>query len=774
MMVLRKAVCCLVIWAALFGGTQPGGVLVFSGHVSAQEEPGAVAKGDGAEGGIPAFPGAEGFGSLTPHARGKQVFFVTRLDDEDTGGWYLKPGFFRKALADAGKAGGGYILFTVAGTITLRRPATIPSNTYVAGQSAPGSGIAFEGQPLLIGDRDVSAHDVLIRHIRHRGNFRGKGSDAFAVYGPATRRVVLDHISVSFFQDGAVDVTGAAEEVTVQWSHMGDAVDSKTDEPYHGEPNLVAYRGNRVTFHHNYYTHTHSRTPFIEETVENGEIEFSNNIVYNYRKYPSNLESRQGIGNLLGNVYVAGKNTHSGDEMLSIRPVIFGSRGFRAHIGGNYALGGMGHDNKDSSGKSFKGRDQNVKRGRTAWVWGAREKESDPEINLMGTSMARVGSTPGVFEFAPRRFEEIPPVTITPAPENVLRVMRLFGALPRDKTDERLYQEFVTRTGEWKMQAPADGNDYSGDPLPDNDRDGLPDAFEALHKKDLKTNGHDLHPVYDNLEVYLQERSRQLEEDAPQIALTWNDILKASQPPASAGRRPATPVPVKPSATPTPAPTPTPTPTPKSPPKPVTEPSSASTSDSTSTAPAASAKFSAEEVGGSVDSSGAGARVAPSAEESAGDQATKPSGGLSWFSLALLWLAGTAGVLALVWAGLRGQSQPPAGDVHPVTGRLLLNDGYPEGALVVFHPLSPRMTSHPRATVRADGTFDVSTFAEGDGAPVGDYLVTAVWHKAGLKDGKPVLTSNRLPARYSQPETSGWKLSVGPGVNQLPTWQIES
>ena len=76
--------------------------------------------------------------------------------------------------------------------------------------------------------------------------------------------------------------------------------------------------------------------------------------------------------------------------------------------------------------------------------------------------------------------------------------------------------------------------------------------------------------------------------------------------------------------------------------------------------------------------------------------------------------------------------------------------------------------------MQSDGSFEVSTFAEGDGAPPGDYLVTAVWHKAGLKNGKPVLSANQLPARYSQPETSGWSLTVVPGVNELPTWRIES
>ena len=128
---------------------------------------------------------------------------------------------------------------------------------------------------------------------------------------------------------------------------LGDAVDSRTDEAYHGEPNLIAYGGNKVTIHHCYYTHAHSRVPFIANGVENGQIEFSNNVIYNYRKYPTTLEAPLGIGNVLGNVYVPGNNTHSGDGTLLIRPVVFGSGGFRVHLAGNYALGGMGHDNKD-------------------------------------------------------------------------------------------------------------------------------------------------------------------------------------------------------------------------------------------------------------------------------------------------------------------------------------------------------------------------------------------------------------------------------------------
>ena len=730
---------------------------------------------------LPAFPGAEGFGAETTHARGKPVFHVTRLDDEDLGPKYLKPGFFRRALYDAKVAKGGYIVFDVAGVIRLTREAVIPSHTYIAGQSAPGAGVALEGAAVLIGTRDEPVQDVVIRHLRHRGRFLKKGSDAFAVYAKETRRVVLDHVSVSFFQDGAVDITAGAEDVTVQWSHLGDAVDSKTDEPYHGEPHLISYGSNRVTLHHNYYTHTHSRVPFMSDKVDHGLLEFSNNVVYNYRKYPSTLESPGGRGNVLGNLFVAGPNTHSNDPG-HIRPLIFGSGGFQVYLQGNYALGGMGHDNRDASGQTFKGRDQHVKRGRTAWVEGARESENVPEIRMLGTSQGRTGTVPGIVEAAPERFADIPPVTITPVPENALRVLRLFGALPRDKTDARLLSEFVGRSGEWKMEMPEDGNEYPGEPFPDKDHDGLPDAFETLHKKDLKPSGHDLHPVYDNIEVYLQQRSEELEQEAPPLELTWNDILKASQPPPGVKLTSVTPETNPP---PTPEPTSTPRPA-ENPAGNVPEKSDTpaavkkapvpATSHDSSTKAVAVARPPRPEVSsrGSTESTARPATSTASQPEGEAARDSSSAAG-SMVPMALLWLAGLAGVGGIAWAGLRSKKPSPglSGDVFPVTGRLVFGDTYPAGALVVLHPLTPLVDIHPRATVKQDGSFEISSYGQGDGAPAGEYRLTVTWHKPILVQGQPSLSANRFPPRLAQPETTDLNVTVSPGVNQLPPIKIQ-
>jgi len=461
---------------------------------------------------LPAFPGAEGFGCETTHARGKPVFRVTRLDDEPKPG-PDGTGSLRAMLAAASAAGGGYIVFDVAGTIQLRKPLDVPSHVYVAGQSAPGGGIAITG-----GTVNVTGQDVVIRNVRHRGGLRKEG-DAFALTEPANN-VVLDHVSISFFRDGAVDTVGV-KNFTIQWSHMGDAIDAMTDEPYHGLPNLLRTRTDRVTIHHCYYTHVHSRAPLFtpqsyvkDDSAKNGLIEFSNNVVYNYRKYPSSFTGPDGKGNAVGNLYVPGSHTHGGGGP---RGTIGGEQNFTIFVKDNIALPSFpdrpGHDGKTKGEK----RDHHVFRGKDAPVAGSRPNASLPETAILHNPK------PGSFNVAEKRFDEIPPITYQPLPQAVDAVMSRFGALPHDATDQRLQQELLTHTGEWKMAQPDDKNVYEGTAAPDGDGDGMPDAWEKKKGRDLAPNGHDLDKRYENIEVYLQDRMEQLLEKASDVK-AWQKL----------------------------------------------------------------------------------------------------------------------------------------------------------------------------------------------------------------------------------------------------------
>src|SRR5437764_6003573 len=103
---------------------------------------------------IPAFPGAEGAGRLSLGGRGGRVLRVRNLDD---GG----PGSLRAAIeADGPRT----IVFDVGGTITLKKPLIVRNGRVtVAGQTAPGGGIAVRGYVF-----EIRADDVIVRYLRAR------------------------------------------------------------------------------------------------------------------------------------------------------------------------------------------------------------------------------------------------------------------------------------------------------------------------------------------------------------------------------------------------------------------------------------------------------------------------------------------------------------------------------------------------------------------------------------------------------------------------------
>jgi hypothetical protein len=129
------------------------------------------------------------------------------------------------------------------------------------------------------------------------------------------------------------------------------------------------------------------------------------------------------------------------------------------------------------------------------------------------------------------------------------------------------------------------------------------------------------------------------------------------------------------------------------------------------------------------------------------------------------------GLLAL--AGLSCSSAPEAKPgqkpVHPVRGKVLVNNQPAAGAFVLFIPAreSPGATDpRPRATVEEDGSFAVSTYGDKDGAPAGDYVVTVTWSPDGRDD------EDKLGGRYADRERSGLKATVKEGPNELPPFRL--
>jgi hypothetical protein len=92
---------------------------------------------------------------------------------------------------------------------------------------------------------------------------------------------------------------------------------------------------------------------------------------------------------------------------------------------------------------------------------------------------------------------------------------------------------------------------------------------------------------------------------------------------------------------------------------------------------------------------------------------------------------------------------------------------------VIFHPLNDPDPRAPRpiARVGPDGSFTPTTYAGSDGAPAGEYAVTVAWVLEADNQGVPreerQEPRNLAPERYAKPETSGLRVRVQPGPNEL-------
>lgn len=124
--------------------------------------------------------------------------------------------------------------------------------------------------------------------------------------------------------------------------------------------------------------------------------------------------------------------------------------------------------------------------------------------------------------------------------------------------------------------------------------------------------------------------------------------------------------------------------------------------------------------------------------------------------------------LAVLLAGCGGGPARPA--AVPAKGKVSLKGQPVGGALVVFHPKAPgrEQAEKPFATTKDDGTFALTVYEEGDGAPEGDYGVTVVWNKAA-KAAKMSLGgeggggTDQLGGRYADPRNPKLTATVKKG-----------
>ncbi|HXG13311.1 MAG TPA: hypothetical protein VNK04_26375 [Gemmataceae bacterium] len=101
----------------------------------------------------------------------------------------------------------------------------------------------------------------------------------------------------------------------------------------------------------------------------------------------------------------------------------------------------------------------------------------------------------------------------------------------------------------------------------------------------------------------------------------------------------------------------------------------------------------------------------------------------------------------------------------PVRGKVTVDGAPIAGAGVVFHPKDGNGRPASGET-RADGTYHLTTFTEGDGALPGEYRVTIVWEEPvhpylAYRDGSP--KKKALEKEYLE-----WKAKHKPKPSPIP------
>lgn len=438
---------------------------------------------------VKAFPTAEGFGAEARGGRGGRVIEVTNLNDSG-------PGSLRAAMEASGPR---IVVFRVSGTIVLERAIQVSSPYLtVAGQTSPG-GVQIRGSDACKGDWGVwfvnGAHDIVLRHLRVRmgGHLKHDAGNNILFYGtaePGVHTVMVDHCSVSWGSDTQLDWYGSyLDRATFQWCLLGEC--------YMGQHIGGNRPPRRITLHHNLYANLGSRTPLVQHA---DLFDFVNNVIYNWSGNNASVFGQfalnhSAFGNVLSNLWLAGPE--SGYPYLNVGnggPVRID--GSKAEAGGTklYLAGNWGPRAPTGSTNDWLGHGVNT--------WDYYEWKRDGSTHLVGPT-----------QYAAAQPFPAPPVTLTPMPELLERVLASVGACKprRDPVDQRIVQSVRARTGTSRVSTTGPWPDLAADappPPPDSDHDGMPDQWEKAHG----LNPHDpadgpaIAPNgYTNVENYLNE-----------------------------------------------------------------------------------------------------------------------------------------------------------------------------------------------------------------------------------------------------------------------------
>ena len=454
----------------------------------------------------PAFPGAEGFGRYVTGGRGGNIYHVTNLKNAGTGS-------LRWALLQPGPR---TIVFDVSGTIYLTTALSIPSNTTIAGQTAPGDGICVADYPV-----NITGNNVIVRYMRFRlgnKNVLKDGADGWDGFGGFDKQDwMIDHCSVSWSIDECLSVLGN-RNTTVQWCLVAQSlVNSGHSKGAHGYGGN--WGGSGASFHHNLIAHHTSRTPRLgprPTTQLDERMDMRNNVIYNFGS--NGCYGGEGMTvNIVNNYYKPGPGTPTDNKGKRIAGIGVRTNSYIAtypdyapalHLWGKYYV--TGNVNSKYSDVTANN-----------WTVGVIN-----QVDASGTDGTWTQATKDSIKLS----EPMPFVLTTTHTAQLAyeRVLSYAGAsLHRDSFDELMVSDTRNSTATYTGSGLSKGfinsqndNKPSGagsnwsawptlnstDAPVDSDSDGMPDAWEEAHGLNPKSaaDGKLLNEEgYTNVEVYL-------------------------------------------------------------------------------------------------------------------------------------------------------------------------------------------------------------------------------------------------------------------------------
>ncbi|HCT83939.1 MAG TPA: hypothetical protein DF296_01945 [Candidatus Margulisbacteria bacterium] len=409
---------------------------------------------------VRAFPGAEGFGAKTRGAFGNPnqspvILKVSNLNNSGTGSlrWALEYNAPR------------IVIFTVGGTIRLTGDVSINSPYItVAGQTAPGGGIAVRNAGLRI-----RSHDIILRGLKWRsgrGRNLSQNEDCFSIENSSVQpyNIIIDHNSLSWASDEIAVSWFPAHDITWQWNIISEGL---MDYGGHGFGLLAGNNSKKVSIHHNLFAHLKMRLP---ECNDGSTGEIVNNVMYHWTNKASDFigsPNEYGGGfsgsvpsywNVVKNFYKR-KGTEGPAKPIEVFNYPGWNQEYYVHANSRYFLSGnigpnksQGNVGDDWSLVTFVGGGS-----------GSTFKSSTPVVALSG-----------IYE--------------NTAEETYTAVLNKVGAFApvRDAVDTRIINDVKNGTGALKNSVSDADYPYlsPGTTPADSDNDGLPDSFEQQYSAD--------------------------------------------------------------------------------------------------------------------------------------------------------------------------------------------------------------------------------------------------------------------------------------------------